>query len=79
MTTFLIVYIISAILLIFATVKYLNLYGSETIQIKGIIFTVVLIFLPIVNSFCLIILGIAFIDDYDKELKNPFYKEKDRD
>lgn len=78
MTTFLIVYIISVILLIFATVKYLNLYGSETIQIKGIIFTVVLIFLPSVNSFCLIILGIAFIDDYDKELKNPFYKEKNR-
>lgn len=79
MTTFLIVYSISAMLLIFATAKYLNLYGSETIQIKGIIFTAILIFLPIVNTFCLIVLAIAFIDEYDKELKNPFYKEKDRD
>ena len=82
MTTFLIVYFLSAILILYASVLKPKTPNYKTISVEQICITVLMTLLPVVNTVVAVMVIVKFIqivDEYDKELKNPFYKEKDRD
>lgn len=79
MTTFLIVYVLSAVCMLAWSIHVLKNSSIKTVQIKEIFYVCGFALLPVVNSICVICIFIKLVDEYDKELKNPFYKEKDRD
>lgn len=79
MTTFLIVYALSIVCVMVYSILQLKNSDIKTVQVKDVIFTSCLILLPGINTLIVFCMMIKFIDEYDKELKNPFYKEKDCD
>lgn len=82
MTTFLIVYFLSAILILYASVLKPKTPNYKTISVEKICITVLMTLLPVVNTVVavmVIVKLIQIVDEYDKELKNPFYKKNDKE
>lgn len=79
MTTFLIVYALSIVCVTAYSIRLLKNSDIKTVQVKEVVFISCSILLPGINTLIVFCMIIKFIDEYDKELKNPFYKEKDRD
>lgn len=79
MTTFLIVYVLSIVCVTAYSIRLLKNSDIKTVQVKEVILISCLTLLPGINTLIVFCMIIKFIDEYDKELKNPFYKEKDRD
>lgn len=77
MTTFLIVYLLSAILV--GRETYLDLRDMPYLTTPDIILCLCLVFVPILNTVWYGILIGYYVFYSNKELTNPFYKEKDRD
>lgn len=75
MTTFLIVYVLSAVCMLAWSIHVLKNSGIKTVQIKEIFYVCGFALLPVVNAIFAISIIIKIVDEYDKELKNPFYKE----
>ena len=79
MTTFLIVYVLSIVCVTTDSIRLLKNSDIKTVQVKEVVFISCVTLLPGINTLIVFCMIIKFIDEYDKELKNPFYKEKDRD
>ena len=79
MTTFLIVYALSIVCVMTYSILQLKNSDIKTVQVKEVVFISCLTLVPGINTLIVFCMMIKFIDEYDKELKNPFYKEKDRD
>lgn len=79
MTTFLIVYALSIVCVTADSIRLLKNSDIKTVQVKEVVFISCVTLLPGINTLIVFCMIIKFIDECDKELKNPFYKEKDRD
>lgn len=79
MTTFLIVYVLSIVCVTVYSIRLLKNSDFKTVQVREVVFISCLTLLPGINTLIVFSVIIKFIDECDKELKNPFYKEKDRD
>ena len=79
MTTFLIVYVLSIVCVTTDSIRLLKNSDIKTVQVKEVVFISCVTLLPGINTLIVFSVIIKFIDECDKELKNPFYKEKDRD
>lgn len=75
MTALLIIYSLSVFFILYLTICEVLQSNKKTIKIKDLLFTCLLTLLPFINTIVALLVVIKVVDEYDKELKNPFYKE----